>query len=192
MLAIIGLGNPDEKYLDTRHNAGFMVIDILSTRWKVKLRESFKHSVYTKKNIAGNEILLVKPITYMNRSGWAAKEIREKLELFPEEFLIVYDDMDIPTENIRIRKQGSSGGHNGLQSILDELGTSNVPRLRIGIDSPSYIESGKDWVLSPVPPESQMAFERTIFTAADAVETILREGYEKAMGKFNKKQKEDT
>lgn len=191
MLALVGLGNPDPEYFDTPHNAGFKVIDFLASKWKVSLNDTSKHSVFGKKRFCGEEILLVKPTTYMNRSGWAVREFVHKYDLPPENFFVIFDDFHLPLGNLRIRTGGSSGGHNGIQSIMDDLGSEKIPRLRIGIGSPDEDESSKDFVLAPYSDDELKKFEICIARASEAVEYSLKFSFEKAMGKYNKKLKEE-
>jgi len=160
---IIGLGNPGSEYEQTRHNVGYRVVDELANRW--------------------GGLLLVKPTTYMNRSGLAWLEMVERYEVTAGEAVIICDDLNLPFGRIRIRTKGSDGGHNGLASILEAAGCEEVPRMRIGIGQPE--DDHVDYVLSPFGEQEQVQVERIISTAADAAETIVDESIVRAMDQFN-------
>jgi peptidyl-tRNA hydrolase, PTH1 family len=180
---IIGLGNPDEDYLSTRHNVGFMVLDELAKRHKKAFKPG-KGSFYFAKF---SEIILVKPTTYMNRSGAAALKISENEGIPPENFLAVLDDFELPLGQIRVRKNGSAGSHNGLASLVEKFGTEDFPRVRIGIGPLPEHADAADFVLSPFKPEEVKLLPEIISRAADAVETAVFKGIEKAMNRFNMK-----
>ena len=192
MFAVVGLGNPDSKYFDTRHNVGFRAIDLLSSHWDIPLLKTGRHSVYGVGRAFGKEIILAKPTTYMNRSGLAVHELANEYALLPENFLIIYDDMNLPIGYLRIRPKGSAGGHNGLESIIEKIGTMDIPRLRIGIGGPEPDESSVDYVLSPVPDDSMESLDSVLDRASCAIKDILLFGIEESMGKYNKRVKEEN
>jgi PTH1 family peptidyl-tRNA hydrolase len=180
---ILGLGNPGERYRDTRHNVGFLVVEELARRWGVRLDRRECSSF-----VGGGETLLAQPQTYMNRSGWAARCLVESHELDPSSLLVVFDEVALPLGKLRLRKSGSPGGHRGLESVIENLRTDQVPRLRLGVspeDGPPRGEDLVEFVLSPFPPEQREAVEAMVARAADACETWLREGAEAAMSRFN-------
>lgn len=180
---ILGLGNPGERYRDTRHNVGFLVVEELARRWDVRLDRRECNSFVGE----GPGALLAQPQTYMNRSGWAARCLLETYGLDPAGVLVVYDEVALPLGKLRLRKSGSPGGHRGLESVIENLRTDQVPRLRLGI-SPEEPPRGEDlveFVLNPFPPDQREALEAMVARAADACEVWLKEGAEAAMAKFN-------
>ncbi len=185
-LLIAGLGNPGTEYSGTRHNIGFMVVDKLLTR----LPKNFEvvhgcSSHYWRGTYAGKPLLLQKPETYMNLSGDAISALMRKNGIRPEEILVVYDDMDLELGRMRIRKNGSSGGHNGIKSIIEMTGTESFPRLRVGIGHGAGGRGGKDFVLSGFDQDETPVCEKVIEAAADALIMILRRGCTAAMNHYN-------
>ncbi|HHU76938.1 MAG TPA: aminoacyl-tRNA hydrolase [Firmicutes bacterium] len=191
MFLLVGLGNPGIRYVHTRHNAGFLVIDELASRLGVRLKEIKFESYFTRTTLAQADLLLAKPLTYMNRSGVAVAGLFRYFAIDVKNLLLIYDDMDLPLGKIRLRPGGGSGGHRGIGSVIYHLGCEQFPRLRLGIDR----GKGKDaadrkeqvvsYVLSPFRPEEEDIFLDTVQKAADAVETFLQKGIEEAMNKFN-------
>lgn len=181
---ILGLGNPGERYRDTRHNVGFLVVEELARRWRVRLdRRECNAFVGGEQNI-----LLALPQTYMNRTGWAARCLLESHGLDPAGVLVVYDEVALPLGRLRLRKSGSPGGHRGLESIIENLRTDQVPRLRLGVspeDGPPRGEDLVEFVLAPFPPGEREAVEAMVARATDACEMWVTEGAEAAMAKFN-------
>lgn len=168
MYLIVGLGNPGKQYENTRHNLGFRVLDLLISgeKWESK---------YDSKFIKLDDIILAKPQTFMNKSGEAVKEI---LKYYPAaELIIVHDDLDLPLGSIRVQREASSAGHNGVQSIIDELGTKDFIRIRLGIE-------GRE-VLEKFSPEEENIVKEVLLKAKDAVETLMTEGLNIAQSKFN-------
>lgn len=185
MKMIVGLGNPGVKYEATRHNAGFWAIDELSERHHIPVRRKRNNSLIGNARIAGEQVLLVKPLTYMNLSGEAIRELADYYNIPTEDILIIYDDIDIPFGSVRIRKSGSAGSHNGMRSIVKELGENHFPRVRISVGRPQERIPLADYVLS-VPTEKEMkVLEKCVFRAADGVEFFLKDGIENAMNKIN-------
>jgi peptidyl-tRNA hydrolase, PTH1 family len=180
---ILGLGNPGERYRDTRHNVGFLVVEELARRWGLRLDRPECGAF-----VGGEDPLLAQPQTYMNRSGWAARCLVETHGLDPSGVLVVYDEVALPFGRLRLRKSGSPAGHRGLESVIENLRTDQVPRLRLGIspeDGPPRGEDLADFVLAPFPVEQREALVAMVHRAADACEVWLREGAEAAMQKFN-------
>ncbi|MBN2542223.1 aminoacyl-tRNA hydrolase [bacterium] len=183
--AILGLGNPGKRYCDTRHNVGFKIIDLFLSKsgahWQ-KGSIDYHFSVVKHRN---RKIVLCKPMTYMNNSGIAFMEICEKHNLNPEEILVVVDDFNLDFGQLRLKKQGSDGGHNGLASIIFHSETINFPRLRIGIGAPS--EDTVDYVLSGFSEAEEKEISNILSKSVDAIKCVLRDGIEKAMEIYNRK-----
>ena len=184
MKLIVGLGNPGTEYAQTRHNAGFMVVDRLATRQKLTGAKMKFHAGVLEGNIAGEKCLLMQPVTYMNRSGLAVGEAVAFYKLDPKDLLIVVDDVALPVGRLRLRGEGSAGGHNGLIDIERALGTPAYPRLRIGIDPPGRVPQ-KDYVLGRFKPEQVLAIDQACDRASDCIESWIRHGLEKTMSLYN-------
>lgn len=185
MYLIIGLGNPGREYADTRHNVGFMVIDRLCIRLNARLtRYQFK-SLSGTAEYEGQKLLLVKPQTYMNLSGQAVGGLVRFYKVPLEQVLVIHDDLDLPPGSLRLRPGGGSAGQKGVQSIIDQLGTPNFPRLRIGIGRPPGRMDAADYVLQPFDREEWPLISQTLERAVDAVLTFVTQGLEKAMTRYN-------
>jgi PTH1 family peptidyl-tRNA hydrolase len=180
-VTIFGLGNPTRRYAATRHNAGFMVLDTLAARLRCRFR-MFPDREVARRQFAGDDLVLVKPLLYMNESGVV---VRKQLERKPDRLLVVCDDMALPFGRLRLRPQGSDGGHNGLGSIISHLGRSDFPRLRVGIDAPVRSSDGVDYVIEPFPEEQAAMLPEVLARAADACLTVVTGGLELAMSRFN-------
>ena len=183
---IVGLGNPGEKYENTRHNVGFQVIDELAERQgKPVQRLKFK-ALTGLLTIGGEKALVMKPVTYMNLSGEAVRPAADFYKLPPERILVISDDVALAAGRLRIRAKGSAGGHNGLKSIIQHLGTDQFPRLKLGVGGKPHPDYNMaDWVLGQLQGEDKKAIDEAVKRAADAVECILTQGLERGMGKFN-------
>ena len=190
---IVGLGNPEPKYDQTRHNIGFTGIDTISNIWQVSLSENgkFKGEFGEGRRPKAEKIYLLKPLTYMNRSGEAISAVVNWYKLPPSCVLIIYDDMDLPMGRLRLRLSGSAGGHNGMKSAIAHLGTQEFPRLRIGIGKPKNItaERGEaktiSHVLGKFSPKENKLMTQVLELVVDAVELSLKQGIEKAMSLYN-------
>lgn len=193
MFCIVGLGNPEKKYENTRHNIGFDVIDAIAEKYSIAVRERGFKALFGKGVIGGQRVILVKPQTYMNLSGESVREVTDYYKIDAEEELIVVsDDVSLETGGIRIRKKGSAGGHNGLKNIILHLGTENFKRIRMGVG-----EKPKDWdlvdyVLGHFPKEEREKVDQSIRDAVEAVKIMVTEGPDKAMNEFNKKKQKIT
>ncbi len=187
---VVGLGNPGNKYLFTRHNLGFMVVDVLATRWQMEVKKRACESLY---GVSPDGIYLVKPQTYMNESGKAVR-CWIKRGFTPQEMLVIHDDIDLPFGNVRLKFDGGTGGHRGLRSIMEEIGTGEFARLRVGVGRPPgrehHHEAIVDFLLSPFSPQEQEELVSILGHAADAVETVLRKGLDRAMNLVNRKKME--
>lgn len=184
MKAIIGLGNPGRAYSGTRHNVGFEVVEKLGKKAGIHLRSRHHQALYGVGEIEGEPVVLVKPLTFMNNSGIAVRQVMRRWDLKPEEILIVADDMNLPLGKLRIRMKGSAGGHNGLKSIIAHLSSEEFPRLRVGVGHPQ--NDAVDHVLSRFQRSERTPIHQAEDRAADAVRTILREGILRAMDQFNR------
>ncbi len=193
MKLVVGLGNPGQQYEMTRHNLGFLLLDRLFARaGGYRFRDEAEAKV-AEVALAGERVLLVKPQTFMNLSGNAVRPLLDKYgDGKPENLLVACDDVALPFGMIRIRPGGSAGGQNGLKSIIDRLGTQQFPRLRLGILPDHKVSHLKDFVLSQIPKRDVEELQHTLERAADAVETILRDGVERAMQLFNERVKADS
>ena len=189
MHLILGLGNPGEEYRATRHNVGFRVVEELARRWQVPLDRLDCNALAVSARAGEADVLLAKPQTYMNRSGYAARCFAERYGIDPAAVLVVYDEVNLPLGKLRLRRSGSPAGHRGLESVIENLRTAEVPRLRLGVSPEEGRPPGGDglvdFVLSPFAPEELETVEGMVKRAADACETWVREGVEVAMGRHN-------
>ncbi|MEN1966460.1 aminoacyl-tRNA hydrolase [Lentibacillus sp. N15] len=185
MKCITGLGNPGRKYAKTRHNIGFMVVDELLSRFHTDLTKSKFNGKFTVESIAGEKVMLLQPQTYMNLSGEAIRPLMDYYNIAVDELLVIYDDLDLPTGKIRLRQKGGHGGHNGIRSTIDHLGTKEFNRLRIGIGRPIGPIPVVDYVLGTFPKEQQTDVTASIKKAADACEEWLQSPFVEVMNRFN-------
>lgn len=183
MKIIAGLGNPGKKYSDTRHNVGFGVIEALAGRYRIERQISKFDGIIAQLRINNERVLLVKPLTFMNLSGKSVQPLVHFYKINLSDLMVVYDDIDLPPGTIRIRPGGGSGGHKGLASIAACLNSSDFPRMRIGIGRPP--DDTVDWVLGRFSSEEAALMQETSLRAADALETWVQKGLEKAMSSFN-------
>lgn len=183
MKLIVGLGNPGPEYTGTRHNVGFDVIDCLAYRWDVRLATEKFHGWFGTGNVGGNRVALLKPTTYMNRSGRAVMGAGRFYKLEPEQLLVISDDLALPVGRLRMRSGGSAGSHKGLQDIIARLGTDAWCRLRIGIGE--SIGSTTNYVLGRFDPEDEALMEQVKRRAADAAAYWIEHGAELTMTRFN-------
>ncbi|EJY56923.1 peptidyl-tRNA hydrolase [Alicyclobacillus hesperidum URH17-3-68] len=187
MKAIIGLGNPGFKYERTRHNVGFWAIDNAAQRLGVVVDRAKFQSLIGEARIAGEPVLLVKPQTYMNVSGVAAAEIVRFYKLDVEQdILVIYDDMDFPPGQLKLRARGSAGGHNGVKSLIQSLGTDTFCRIRIGIGRPPRGSDIIPYVLGTFPEEERVRVEKAAAAAAEAAMHAVEHGFEHAMNQYNR------
>lgn len=191
MKLIVGLGNPGKEYERTRHNAGFMAMDLLADRLGVSITTKKWNALVETVRIEGQAVTLMKPLTYMNNSGSAVAQAVEFYKIDPEDILVLHDDMDLPTGSLRIRKKGSAGGQKGMKSIIDCLKTNEICRIRIGVGHSTRgdHEVVPDWVLSPVPKAEQEEFNTTLKAAADASYAWAYDTVDNVMSKYNVKKK---
>ena len=184
---IVGLGNPGAEYHGTRHNVGFRVIDLLAERHRIDIRKIEKRAHVGYGTVEETTIALAKPLTYMNLSGESVAPLLQQLNLKPEDVLIITDDMDLPVGKLRLRREGSPGGHNGLKSLVHFLRTQEFPRLRIGVGRPSAGTQVIDHVLSKFDRADLEPIQEAIEKAADCVEYVITAGVDAAMNRYNTK-----
>ena len=183
---IVGLGNPGAKYEFTRHNAGFLFLDVLAEKTDAKINKLKYKSLIGEAKIAGHRCILQKPQTFMNSSGEAVKEAASFYKIPPERVLVVFDDISLPCGKMRIRRKGSDGGHNGIKSIIAGLGSSNFPRIKLGVgEKPSPDWDLVDWVLSAFKKDELTALREACDKAVNAAELILEDDTERAMNLYN-------
>lgn len=189
---IVGLGNPGKKYQKTRHNLGFLVVDRLAERSRLKIKPSSTcNGLEAKGKISGKECWLLLPLTYMNHSGIVVKRMVEKENMDLSDILIVCDDFNLDLGTLRMRRAGSDGGHNGLSSVIDQLQTSNFARLRVGIGTPLGNKDSADYVLEEFSPKEKKQLEPCIEEAVDCCFSWLRDDMEKVMSQFNKRKENE-
>ncbi len=182
---VVGLGNPGPDYEGTRHNAGFLAVDRLAAETGVPLDAEAAQSAVGEGLWRGEPLALAKPLTFMNRSGPAVAALLRRYGLEPADALLVYDDLALPLGQIRLRGKGSAGGHNGVQSVIDALGSTEFPRLRIGVGD-SFPPGGQvDYVLAPFDEDEQEAADAALDAAAEAALTFVRDGLQAAMNRHN-------
>ncbi len=184
MYVIAGLGNPGRQYEKTRHNMGFLVADEFAAAHGIDVRRIKHKALVGEGRIAGEKVLIVKPQTYMNLSGESLREVVSYYDVPMENLIVIYDDMDLETGVLRIRKKGSSGSHNGMKSVIYQLQSDEFPRVRIGIGSPSA-DDWKDYVTGQVTEKEAKVLAETIKNAASALECIITDGIDIAMNRFN-------
>lgn len=187
MYVVVGLGNPGKDYTNTRHNVGFNTIDLIAKRNNIDLNKIKFKSVYGEGFIGREKVILVKPQTYMNNSGITVRELTQFYKLPIENIIVIVDDIDIGFADLRIKSKGSAGSHNGLKSIIYHLQEDKFPRVKIGIGKKHPEQDLADFVLSRFSKEETPDIENSISNAAEAVETMIAEGTEAAMNKFNTK-----
>ena len=186
MRIIVGLGNPTLKYSKTRHNVGFETIDVLSKKHKIKVKKKQFKALIGEGFINDEKVILVKPMTYMNNSGEAVKEIVDYYKVNPNEDLIVIsDDLNLDVGVLRLRSKGSAGGHNGLKSIIKCVGTESFDRVRIGVGKVPANRDVITHVLSRFGKEDRKIVKESFIVSAQAIECVITDGMEKAMSKFN-------
>ena len=186
MFVIAGLGNPEARYAGTRHNTGFDIIDELSRKYNIKVNRSKHRALIGKGRIEGKDVLLVKPVTYMNLSGESIREVTSYYKTdVKNRLIVIYDDVDLDVGKIRIRENGSAGGHNGMKDIIAKLSTQDFIRLRVGIGHKPEGYDLADWVLGHFTGEDYTVMRDTHPKAAEAVAAILTDGTQKAMSRYN-------
>ena len=183
---IVGLGNPGQKYEHTRHNMGFLTVDLLAEKAGVKLNKVKFKAAYNILNFAGCKCLVMKPQTYMNLSGEAVREAVQFYKIPADHVLVIYDDISLPVGKLRVRPSGSAGGHNGIKNIIAHLGTQEFPRVKIGVGAPSGGgDEMIDWVIGAPSQAERMILAESFEKAIGAAECIIQKGCQQAMNSFN-------
>ena len=185
MFLVAGLGNPGEQYAATPHNLGFLVADRLAARHAIRMTRKECQALVGQGTIGGKPVLLAKPQTYMNLSGISVKPLVEKHEVALSDVVLVYDELDLPWGSLRIRPSGSAAGHNGAKDVIAKLGTQEFPRLRLGVHPGHPLTSGADYLLSRFSRRQNEILDEFIDLAADATESIIAEGVQLSMTRFN-------
>jgi PTH1 family peptidyl-tRNA hydrolase len=188
---VVGLGNPGRQYEDTPHNLGFLTVDRLAERHGLRISRKECLALTGEGEVAGRRVVLAKPQTYMNRSGSAVRMLLEKYGMEPRQMLVIYDDLDLPWMMLRIRPKGSAGGHHGMESVGKEIGTTNFARLRLGIAG-YRVEDGAKFVLARFGRAQKKQLDELLDLAAQAAESVISEGVEKAMARFNRRARGET
>lgn len=190
MYMIAGLGNPTKEYDRTRHNVGFAVIDELADRYGIDVSERKHRALCGRGAIEGQKVLLAKPQTFMNLSGESLRALTDYYKVFPEELIVIYDDISLPPGQLRIRLKGSAGGHNGIKNIIAHLGTQEFPRIKVGVGEKPPRMDLKDYVLSRFSKGEQELMDAAFREAAQAAVMMICDGADRAMNHFNTKKKE--
>lgn len=191
MFIIVGLGNPGREYADTRHNAGYMVLDILAARFGIDIKRHNFQAVFGEGFVEGQKVALVKPLTFMNESGRAVRDIMNWYKCQHDQLLVIYDDIDIPLGDIRIRAGGSAGTHNGMRSVIYQLQYDDFPRVRVGIGQAQGQRGLVAHVLGAPQGEELEALRHGLAQAADGAEMILKGQFLQAQAQFNKRPKKE-
>jgi peptidyl-tRNA hydrolase, PTH1 family len=191
MKLIVGLGNPGREYADTRHNVGWQVVDVLAARGKALCWRDKMNAAVAEVAWAGTKVVLAKPLLYMNNSGIAVRQMTDFWKVTEADILVIEDDLALDVGRMRLRAQGSAGGHNGLQSIIDHLGHDRIARLRVGIGPAPSVHEHADFVLSRFRPDERPVVADVVDRAADAAECWIEKGLTEAMNRFNRVQEED-
>ncbi len=184
MYIIVGLGNPGKQYDHTRHNIGFITVDYLAGQHHIKINKIKHKAIVGEGLIKGEKVLLVKPQTFMNLSGQSVREIINYYKIEPDKLIVIYDDVDLETGKIRIRKKGSAGTHNGMRSIIYDIQSDLFPRIRIGVGRDDRIELSS-YVLSKFKKEEIDSIEKAVIDSAKAVEALIEHGIDNAMNEYN-------
>lgn len=185
MYLIVGLGNPEEKYSNTRHNMGFDVINKLSKEHDIKVSKSKFDAFYGMGEINGKKVILVKPQTYMNLSGESIIKFKKFYKISNKNIIVIYDDIDLKLGDIRLKAKGSAGSHNGMKSVVENLNTEDFIRIRVGIGSPENKDDMINYVIGQIPKREREILDKSILKAKDSVIEILQNGIDIAMNKFN-------
>lgn len=185
MYLIIGLGNPEPEYSNTRHNMGFDVINCISKSYKIEVNRSKFNALYGSGEINGEKVILIKPQTFMNLSGQAVREFKNFYKISPENIIVIYDDIDIDKGKIKIRKQGSAGTHNGMKSVIQEIATKDFIRIRVGTGKPKFKGDLINYVLEHIDKDEREVLDEGIEDSKKAISEIMKNGIDIAMNKFN-------
>lgn len=186
MYMLVGLGNPGKDYAKTRHNIGFIFLDYLAEKFNLSFKQSRWQAEITKETLWGRQVILLKPLTYMNRSGQAVGEACRYHHIEPSEMLVIHDDLDLELGKIKLVTNRGTGGHNGIRSIVEHLGTRDFMRIRVGIGRPRTKEEVSNYVLNRFAPEEQVLIQQTLENIEEAVQLVFAKGTLAAMGTVNR------
>ncbi len=189
MILVVGLGNPGNQYKNTKHNVGFLTVDILAEKLNISVKKLKFKSLYGETILNTEKLILIKPQTFMNNSGESVREWVNFYKVPPENLIVIQDDIDIPFATLRLRQKGSAGTHNGMKSIIYQIQQDNFPRVKIGVGQKKGPMDLADFVLSGFAKEEQKSIEEVILLAADAVLDIVKNGIEHAMNQYNVRKK---
>lgn len=190
MKLIVGMGNPGRRYRGTRHNVGWEVLECLARRHDVTIDDDTGWAEVGRGTIGPHRVVLARPVTYVNASGMAVQDLKRRHRVQVEDIFLIVDDLDLPLGRMRLRPKGSAGGHNGLRSVIEALGSAEFPRLRIGIGRPPAGVDAADHVLTRFTDEERQGLEAAVVRAAEALEVAITEGLDVAMNRFNAQTKE--
>ncbi|MCJ7664248.1 MAG: aminoacyl-tRNA hydrolase [Desulfobacterales bacterium] len=182
---IIGLGNPGKEYRLTRHNAGFRVVDRLAREQGIQFKKRQGGAQIGEGRVGAQRVVLAKPLTYMNKSGVAVKKLVKALGIPLDHLVVVHDDLDLACGRMKIKEKGGHGGHKGVQSIIEQLGSTDFLRIKVGIGKPHDPDEGADYVLSPFAADERALVKKSVEQAAEAIEVIIRYGKDQAMNTYN-------
>jgi len=187
MFLVAGLGNPGEEYALSPHNMGFLTVDRLAERYSIRITRRDSRALVGLGEIDGHPVMLAKPQTFMNLSGTSVAPLMEKHSIEPARLVVVYDELDLNWNALRIKTKGSAAGHNGMKSLIGSLGTSDIVRVRLGVHPGHPLKGGTEYLLAPMKRSQRTELDEFIDYAADAVRAIIAEGVEKAMTKYNRR-----
>ena len=187
MFLVAGLGNPGEEYALSPHNMGFLTVDRLAERYSIRITRRDSRALVGLGEIDGHPVMLAKPQTFMNLSGTSVAPLMEKHSIEPARLVVVYDELDLNWNALRIKTKGSAAGHNGMKSLIGSLGTSDIVRVRLGVHPGHPLKGGTEYLLAPMKRSQRTELDEFIDYSADAVRAIIAEGVEKAMTKYNRR-----
>lgn len=182
---LVGLGNPGRQYAKTRHNVGFMTVDLLAEQWRIKWKADKSKAMLAEAHVLGQKVVLLKPQTYMNLSGEAVRAYMDFYKASIEDLIVIYDDLDTEFGNLRLRYKGGAGGHNGIKSIIQHVGTEQFNRIRLGISQPPAGYDTADYVLSKFSRKDAQTLNHMLQRACEAVHVALEHPFDKVMAQFN-------
>ena len=185
MYLIVGLGNPEADYSKTRHNMGFNVINKIAEEYKIEVNKKKFDALFGEGTIDGKKVILLKPQTYMNLSGKSIIQVVNFYKILKEEIIVIYDDMDVDIGKIKVRKKGSSGSHNGMKSVIQELQTEEFARIRVGIGKPQFKDDMINYVIGAIPDEEVKILDEGVNIAKEACVEIIKNGIDSSMNKYN-------
>jgi len=184
---IVGLGNPGPEYEFTAHNLGFLVVDRVAERNGIRVNRKDCMALVGQGSVAGHKVMLAKPQTFMNVSGQSVSGLCAKYGFAAKDLVVVYDELDLPWGSLRVRPKGSAAGHNGITDVIEKIGTQEFPRIRLGVHPGNTLSSGRDYLLSRFTRQQKETLDAFIDLGADAAESVIAEGVEKSMAKFNRR-----